>query len=138
MLFKLESHDKGTMTHSGVLEFTAEEGSCYIPFWMMENFLIEEGSLLTVTNVSLPKATFVKLQPQHVGFLEIHNPDCNVDFDAPVGYKEPNWKEKTNGDDVNTSSASGAGSLNLFLNLPKTKCPWRRNNSTGENILCLS
>jgi len=136
MLFQLQSPSKGTMTHCGVLEFTAEEGSCYIPFWMMQNLLIEEGSVITVTNVSLPKATFVKLQPQHVDFLEITNPravlehalrnfscvtkgdvicvpynnknyhfelkevqpqdaaciietDCNVDFDAPVGYKEP-------------------------------------------------
>jgi ubiquitin fusion degradation protein 1 len=108
----------------------------YIPFWMMQNLLIEEGTLLTVQNVSLPKATFVKLQPQSVDFLEISNPravlehalrnyscvtlhdviqipynnknyhfelkevkpspaaciietDCNVDFDAPVGYQEP-------------------------------------------------
>jgi ubiquitin fusion degradation protein 1 len=123
-------------THCGVLEFTAEEGCCYIPFWMMQNLLIEEGTLITVTNVSLPKATFVKLQPQSVDFLEISNPravlehalrnfscvtkddiiqipynnknyhfalkevdpspaaciietDCNVDFDAPVGYVEP-------------------------------------------------
>lgn len=136
MLFRLENANKGTMTHSGVLEFTAEEGSCYIPFWMMQNLLLEEGGILTVTNASLPKATFVKLQPQHVDFLEISNPravlehalrnfscvtkgdvicvpyndknyhlelkevqpqdaaciietDCNVDFDAPVGYKEP-------------------------------------------------
>lgn len=102
----------------------------------MQNLLIEEGSVITVTNVSLPKASFVKLQPQSVDFLEISNPravlehalrnfscvtkgdviqipynnknyhfalkevqpqdaaciietDCNVDFDAPVGYKEP-------------------------------------------------
>lgn len=136
MLFRLQSSQKGTMTHCGVLEFTAEEGSCYIPFWMMQNLLIEEGSVISVTNVSLPKATFVKLQPQHIDFLEISNPravlehalrnfscvtrgdvvclphngknyhfelkevkpqdaaciietDCNVDFDAPVGYKEP-------------------------------------------------
>lgn len=71
MLFRLENPNNGTMTHCGVLEFTAEEGSCYIPFWMMQNLLIEEGGILTVTNVSLPKATFVKLQPQHVDFLEI-------------------------------------------------------------------
>jgi ubiquitin fusion degradation protein 1 len=130
-----DSNDFRT-THCGVLEFTAEEGCCYIPFWMMQNLLIEEGSLITVTNVSLPKATFVKLQPQSVDFLEISNPravlehalrnfscvtkddviqipynnknyhfalkevepspaaciietDCNVDFDAPVGYVEP-------------------------------------------------
>jgi ubiquitin fusion degradation protein 1 len=140
MLFQLQSADKGTMTHSGVLEFTAEEGSCYIPFWMMQNLLLEEGGIITVTNISLPKATFVKLQPQHVDFLEISNhravlehalrnfscltkgdvicvpynsknyfleikevkpqdavciieTDCQVDFDAPVGYKDPSTLE---------------------------------------------
>lgn len=155
MLFQLQSSDKGTLTHCGVLEFTAQEGSCYIPFWMMQNLLITEGSVINVTNVSLPKATFVKLQPQHVDFLEISNPravlehalrnfscvtkgdvicvpyndknyhfelkevrpkdaaciietDCNVDFDAPVGYKEPTppaATAKTNGADHDGRSA---------------------------------
>jgi ubiquitin fusion degradation protein 1 len=142
MLFRLISSSTSSTdsrsTHCGVLEFTAEEGTCYIPFWMMENLLIEEGAVISVTNVSLPKATFVKLQPQSVDFLEISNPravlehalrnfsvvtkgdvikipynnknyhfalkevqpqdaaciietDCNVDFDAPVGYKEPDY-----------------------------------------------
>jgi ubiquitin fusion degradation protein 1 len=139
MLFALTVGDR--TTHCGVLEFTAEEGCCYIPFWMMQNLLIEEGTLITVTNVSLPKATFVKLQPQSTDFLEISNPravlehalrnfscvtvgdviqiqynsknyhfklqdvkpgpaaciietDCNVDFDAPVGYEEKLEKQK--------------------------------------------
>lgn len=147
------------MTHCGVLEFTAEEGSCVIPFWMMQNLLIEEGSVLTVTNVSLPKANFVKFQPQHIDFLEISNPravlehalrnfscitkgdvicvpynsknyhfeikevrpqdaaciietDCNVDFDAPVGYKEPSSAPASG----NNSMASGGSAL---ANLPK-------------------
>jgi ubiquitin fusion degradation protein 1 len=138
MLFRLTSNTGDRTTHCGVLEFTAEEGTCYIPFWMMQNLLIEEGSVITVTNVSLPKASFVKLQPQSIDFLEISNPravlehalrnfscvtkgdviqipynnknyhfalkevepqdaaciietDCNVDFDAPVGYKEPDY-----------------------------------------------
>jgi ubiquitin fusion degradation protein 1 len=137
MLFQLTAGDR--TTHCGVLEFTAEEGCVYIPFWMMQNLLIEEAALVTITNVSLPKATFVKLQPQSVDFLEISNPravlehalrnfscvtahdiiqipynnknyhfelkevkpspaaciietDCNVDFDAPVGYKEPEYE----------------------------------------------
>jgi ubiquitin fusion degradation protein 1 len=72
MLFKLIAGSRET--HCGVLEFTAEEGCCYIPYWMMQNLLIEEGTLITVKNVSLPKATFVKLQPQSVDFLEISNP----------------------------------------------------------------
>mmetsp|Transcript_25577 Transcript_25577/g.46251 ORF Transcript_25577/g.46251 Transcript_25577/m.46251 type:complete len:442 (-) Transcript_25577:1443-2768(-) len=74
MLFQLQSPDKGTLTHCGVLEFTAEEGSCVVPFWMMQNLLIEEGAVLTVSNISLPKANFVKFQAQHVDFLEISNP----------------------------------------------------------------
>ena len=49
-------------THCGVLEFTAPEGNCYVPFWMMQNLMLEEGGVLSVKNVSLPKATFVKFK----------------------------------------------------------------------------
>lgn len=163
MLFQLQNPNKGTMTHCGVLEFTAEEGSCVIPFWMMQNLLIEEGGVLTVTNVSLPKANFVKFQAQHVDFLEISNPravlehalrnfscitkgdvicvpynsknyhfeikevkpqdaaciietDCNVDFDAPVGYKEPNVGNSSAPSSGNASASAASSSL---ANLPK-------------------
>mmetsp|Transcript_453 Transcript_453/g.721 ORF Transcript_453/g.721 Transcript_453/m.721 type:complete len:394 (-) Transcript_453:60-1241(-) len=168
MLFRLQSSTKGTMTHSGVLEFTAEEGSCYIPFWMMQNLLIDEGTVLSVSNISLPKATFVKLQPQHVDFLEISNPravlehalrnfscvtkgdviqvpyndknyhfelkevepenaaciietDCNVDFDAPVGYKESNNNNNNNGNTNQNmnDTASVASTGSNISNLPK-------------------
>jgi len=170
MLFRLSSTQKGTMTHSGVLEFTAEEGTCFIPFWMMQNLLIEEGSVLNVTNVSLPKATFVKLQPQHVDFLEITNPravlehalrnyscvtkgdvvclpyngknyhfelkevepqdaaciietDCNVDFDAPVGYKEPESMTSSSSSmasgNTGAPSSSLSGASSSLANLPK-------------------
>lgn len=178
MLFRLQSSEKGTMTHCGVLEFTAEEGSCYIPFWMMQNLLIEEGCVISVTNVSLPKATFVKLQPQHIDFLEISNPravlehalrnfscvtrgdvvclpyngknyhfelkevkpqdaaciietDCNVDFDAPVGYKEPEKKDSGSaGNRVSEEKGmSGAASLASSLaNIPK-QSPYAGSNS---------
>jgi ubiquitin fusion degradation protein 1 len=160
MLFRLTHPESGKETHCGVLEFTAEEGCVYIPFWMMQNLLIEEGSLLTVTNVSLPKATFVKLQPQSVDFLEISNPravlehalrnfscvtlgdviqlpynsknyhfalkevqpspaaciietDCNVDFDAPVGYVEPSRSQRSSAcpSPATTQSAASLGSL---------------------------
>ncbi|KAJ8606747.1 hypothetical protein CTAYLR_009740 [Chrysophaeum taylorii] len=134
MLFELRSA-RGR-THCGVMEFTAPEGNCYLPFWMLQNLMLEEGGLVHVKNVSLPKATFVKFKPQSADFLDISNPravlerqlrtfscvtvgdqiclpyngrryflevqevrpgdaaciietDCNVDFDAPVGYREP-------------------------------------------------
>jgi len=174
MLFRLENTETGKQTHSGVLEFTAEEGTCFIPFWMMQNLLIEEGALLTVVNISLPKATFVKLQPQHVDFLEITNPravlehalrnfscvtkgdviqlpyndknyhfelkevkpadaaciietDCEVDFDAPVGYQEPTKEEmlarsragSEAGSMTSGGTGGGGGGSSVFANLPK-------------------
>ena len=55
MLFELRNPHTGKTTHCGVLEFSAEEGRCYIPFWMMEGLFLEEGGLISVKNVSLSK-----------------------------------------------------------------------------------
>lgn len=74
MLFQLSNPSMDRRTHCGVCEFTAPEGRCSIPFWMMQNLMLSEGSLISVKNVSLPKATFVKFRPQSVDFLEISNP----------------------------------------------------------------
>eukprot|EP00604_Paraphysomonas_vestita_P003186 CAMPEP_0174821238 /NCGR_PEP_ID=MMETSP1107-20130205/6086_1 /TAXON_ID=36770 /ORGANISM="Paraphysomonas vestita, Strain GFlagA" /LENGTH=342 /DNA_ID=CAMNT_0016038041 /DNA_START=117 /DNA_END=1145 /DNA_ORIENTATION=+ len=74
MLFKLENNSMGRSTHCGVYEFSAPEGCCYLPFWMMQNLMIGEGTTIIVKNVSLPKAKFVKFRPQSVDFLEISNP----------------------------------------------------------------
>ena len=34
MLFKLINKSKNRETHCGVLEFVAEEGRCYLPYWV--------------------------------------------------------------------------------------------------------
>lgn len=143
MLFKLSNKKKARSSHAGVLEFVADEGKCYLPHWMMNNLLLEEGDILTIESVSLLVATFSKFQPHSTDFLDITNPkavlenalrnfacltkgdviaikynkriyelcvletrpgnavsiiecDMNVEFEAPVGYKEPAAK----GDDV--------------------------------------
>ncbi|XP_006818061.1 ubiquitin recognition factor in ER-associated degradation protein 1-like [Saccoglossus kowalevskii] len=136
MLFKLTNKKTDRMTHSGVLEFVADEGKIYLPYWLMRNLLLEEGGLVQVESASLPVATYSKFQPQASDFLDITNPkavlenalrsfaclttgdivaikynkkdyellvmetkpgkavsiiecDMSVEFDAPVGYKEP-------------------------------------------------
>lgn len=57
-----------------MLEFVAEEGTCYIPYWMMQNLCTREGDVIRIINTSLPKGSFVKLQPVSQDFLNIHNP----------------------------------------------------------------
>lgn len=41
---------------------------------MMQNMFISEGSILRIKNVTLPKASFVKIRPQSIDFLDITNP----------------------------------------------------------------
>ncbi|KAG4155636.1 hypothetical protein ERO13_D03G123550v2 [Gossypium hirsutum] len=110
LLFELTNAPVGRVSHCGVLEFVADEGLMYLPHWMMENLLLEEGDIVLVKSASLAKATYVKLQPHTMDFLDISNPkaileitlrsyscltvvsvietDCEVDFAPPLDYKE--------------------------------------------------
>ncbi|KAB0359936.1 hypothetical protein FD754_004092 [Muntiacus muntjak] len=74
MLFKLTNKNSDRVTHCGVLEFVADEGICYLPHWMMQNLLLEEGGLVQVESVNLQVATYSKFQPQSPDFLDITNP----------------------------------------------------------------
>ena len=76
MMFKLTNPGApgGRMTHCGVLEFTAEEGRTYLPQWMMENLLLNEGDMAVLRNVQLPRASFIKIRPHSSAFLAISNP----------------------------------------------------------------
>ena len=48
MLFNIENVKEKTKTHCGVLEFIADEGVCYLPYWMMQNLRLVEGDVLRV------------------------------------------------------------------------------------------
>ncbi|KAL5414607.1 hypothetical protein PMIN03_003107 [Paraphaeosphaeria minitans] len=75
MLFELTNGAKdGRKTHAGVLEFIAEEGKIYLPYWLMQTLLLEPGDLIQVKSTDLPLGTFIKLQPQDSSFLEISDP----------------------------------------------------------------
>ncbi|KAK1296658.1 hypothetical protein QJS10_CPB15g00575 [Acorus calamus] len=74
MLFELRNAAAERTSHCGVLEFIAEEGMIYMPYWMMENMLLQEGDIVQVKNATLPKGIYVKLQPHTQDFLDISNP----------------------------------------------------------------
>lgn len=64
----------GKKTYVGVLEFSADEGLCYLPYWMMNNLFLEEGSEVVIRSVSLPKGKFIVLQPHETAFINLANP----------------------------------------------------------------
>ncbi|KAF5866138.1 Ubiquitin recognition factor in ER-associated degradation protein 1 [Aspergillus alliaceus] len=74
MLFELHNGARGQMTHAGVLEFIAEEGKIYLPFWLMQTLVLEPGDLVQVKSTDLPPGQFIKLQAQSTAFLDISDP----------------------------------------------------------------
>lgn len=74
-MFKLRNPaNPAASTHAGVLEFIAEEGVVHLPYWMMKTLRLNEGDPIRITGTEVPKGKFVKLQAQHVHFLEISDP----------------------------------------------------------------
>jgi len=80
MLFKLSNKKVNRTTHCGVLEFVADEGKIYIPYWMMQNLMLDEGGLIQVESATLPIATAAKFQPQSVDFLDLTNPKAVLEM----------------------------------------------------------
>uniref|UniRef100_A0A0N5CGG6 Ubiquitin fusion degradation protein 1 homolog n=1 Tax=Strongyloides papillosus TaxID=174720 RepID=A0A0N5CGG6_STREA len=74
MMFKISNKETGVFTHCGVMEFTAEEGKIYLPTWMMQQLSLSIGQIISIKYTSLPRATYAKLQPQSIDFLEISDP----------------------------------------------------------------
>lgn len=54
MLFKVESRSTGRSTHCGVLEFSADEGMVYMPYWVSRNAV---GRLLSTLQCVYPVHT---------------------------------------------------------------------------------
>lgn len=74
MTFMISNSQMGLKTYCGVLEFSAEEGMCHIPIWMMNNLCIEEGSEIILRNMNLQKGTYVKIRPHETAFIDLSNP----------------------------------------------------------------
>lgn len=54
-----------------MLQFVAEEGTAYLPQWVLKHLLLEPGDLVNLQFVTMPKATFVKLKPLSPDFQEL-------------------------------------------------------------------
>ena len=74
MTFMISNPQMGIKSYCGVLEFSADEGVCYIPYWMMNNLCVQEGSEVIIRSMNLQKGTFVVLKPHETKFIDLANP----------------------------------------------------------------
>ena len=95
-------------TFCGVLEFSADEGLCYIPIWMMNNLFLEEGSEVCIRNANLKKGTFVAIQPHETAFINLSNPKAILECELT------NYSCLYKGDTINVNSPYGASSGTIF------------------------
>jgi len=72
------TNENGTRrsSHCSVLEFTAPEGTVYLPTWMFRNLDMNPSTknVVSLRNVPLKKGTFVTFQPHTSDFTELSNP----------------------------------------------------------------
>jgi ubiquitin fusion degradation protein 1 len=111
MQFSIRNLKNNKTTHCGVMEFSGDEGRCYIPWWMMQELLIEYDDKIQLKNVSLPKGTFVQLQPHQTRFTELHNPR------AVLERALRNFSCLTQGDTISIQH----GDENFLLNILEVK-----------------
>ncbi|KAG8053463.1 hypothetical protein GUJ93_ZPchr0001g31563 [Zizania palustris] len=74
MQFQIQNVSTLETSYCGVLEFVADEGFAHMPTRMMDHLGLEEDDLVLLRRTSLPKATFVKLQPHTADFLAVSDP----------------------------------------------------------------
>ncbi len=97
MTFRAVNTQLKKKTFCGVLEFVAEEGTCYMPYWMMENLMVGEGDELMITSVSLNKGTSVTIQPHQTAFIDLYNPKAILETELT------NYSCLMQGDTINIS-----------------------------------
>ena len=80
ILFRILNIELNISTHCGVAEFTAEEGTCYLPTNMFDKLCLMEGQQVNIRNADLKPGTFIKLQPHKTEFIENPNPKTILEY----------------------------------------------------------
>ncbi|KAI8049491.1 ubiquitin fusion degradation protein UFD1-domain-containing protein [Syncephalis plumigaleata] len=74
LLFRVTDENGEHKTHAGLADQTCEEGHAYLPYWMMQTLKLNEGALINVRMVNLPKCKLVEFEWQDEAFLDITDP----------------------------------------------------------------
>ena len=71
----------------GVLEFSAEEGTCIVPGWILQTLgVADEANVVQIERIQLPHGTFAKLRPLTSAFGKIPDPKAALEATLSAGY----------------------------------------------------
>ena len=100
-------------SYCGVLEFSADEGVCHLPTWMMDNLFLEEGAEVILRNVTLQKGNYIKFQPHQTAFIDLPDPKGILEREMI------NYACVFKGDTININHAGKDYQINILDCKPK-------------------
>ena len=74
VLFRILNIELNISTYCSVLDFTAEENTCYLPQNMFERLCLQEGQAVNIRDVKLEKGKYVKIRPHQTEFIDLPEP----------------------------------------------------------------
>ena len=88
MFFKVSNKEMQFGIVCGVQEFSAPPGICHVPYHIMNNIGIEEGSSVEIEKVCPVQGQYMKLRPHKTEFINLSNPKAVLEkimsLDYPV------------------------------------------------------
>ena len=74
MFFKVTNKELNFGQVCGVHEFSAPPAICHVPYHIMDNLAIPQGSIVEIEKVCPVKGTYIKLRPHETAFINLSNP----------------------------------------------------------------
>jgi ubiquitin fusion degradation protein 1 len=80
ILFRVLNYEINISTYAGVIDFTAEEGKCYLPTNMFDRLCLLEGQNVNIRKSSLERGIYVRLRPYDIEFMEKINQKDIIEY----------------------------------------------------------
>ena len=80
LIFEINNNATHRTSHCGVLEFSSPEVAAYLPHWMMQNLLCDEGKELRLRIKNLPRGLEVQLRPVQYAFSLLPTPRETLEY----------------------------------------------------------
>lgn len=86
LTFRIINPETLLSTVCAVHEFTALPGTCVIPYRIMDNLMLEQGSTVNLVYETVPKGSYIKIRPHKTKFIELSNPKAVLEKHININY----------------------------------------------------
>lgn len=86
LTFRIINPETLLSTVCAVHEFTSLPGTCILPYRIMDNLMLEQGSTINLVYETVPKGSYIKIRPHRTKFIELSNPKAVLEKHININY----------------------------------------------------